>query len=146
MSCISLRSILILFHPHVGFTTRLFPSHFHTKTLYIFFPIRATCLAHLILCLTTRIAFCKQRKSRISSTSNFSPVPCYLLPNTYLNTLSSNNLQLVPFRTAAIELPLFCRIHVIFCWINIVRCYSRTEMKLPGEILGIVCFKPWGVK
>jgi hypothetical protein len=47
-----LRSILILFtNPRLGLPSGLFPSSFHTNILYafLFYPIRATSPAHLIL-------------------------------------------------------------------------------------------------
>jgi len=93
----SWRSILILsFHQPLGLPSGLFPSGFSTKNLYTppLSPIRATCLAHLILLdLITRTILGKQYKSLSSSLCSFlhSPVTTSLLgPNILLNTLFSN--------------------------------------------------------
>ena len=80
----SWRSILILsFHLRLGLPSGLIPSTFPTKNLYttLFYPIRATCLAHLILLdLITRTIFSEQYRSRSFSLCNFLHFPCHLVP------------------------------------------------------------------
>ena len=96
----SWRSILILSsHLPLGHPNELLPSGSPTKTLYtLFFSIRATCHAHLILLdFITRTILGEHYRSLSSSLCSFlqSPVTSSLLgPNILLNTPFSNNLSL----------------------------------------------------
>ena len=93
----SWRSILILSsHLCLGLPSGLFPSGFHTKTLYT--PLPSPIRAHLILldCITHTILG-EQYWSLSSSLCSFlhSPVTSSLLgPNILLNTLFSNTVSL----------------------------------------------------
>jgi hypothetical protein len=97
----SRRSVLILSYPlRLGLPSGLLPSGFPTKTLYTTLPspIRATCLAHLILFyFITRTILGEEYRLFSSSLYNFlhSPVTSSLLgPNILLNTLFSSTLSL----------------------------------------------------
>jgi len=97
----SWRSIVILSsHVRLGLPSGLFPSGFHTKTLYtpLLSPTRATCTAHLIfLDFITRTELGEGWGSFSSSLCSFlySPLTSSLLdPNILLKTLFSNTLNL----------------------------------------------------
>jgi len=98
----SWRSILILYYyVSLGLPSDLFPSGFHTKTLYkpLFYSIRAKRPFHLILLnFITRVIFGEEYRLLSSSLCNFlySSVTSTLLgPNILLNNLFSNTLNLV---------------------------------------------------
>ena len=80
----SWRSILIFCsHRRLGFPSGLFPSGFHTVSLFIplHSPVHAKCFAHLILLgLITPTTFVEQYSSLSSSLCTFSPFPCKLVP------------------------------------------------------------------
>jgi len=104
----SWRSISILSsHLGLGLPNGLFPSGFPTRNLCTHLPSapHATCSAHLILLdFTTRTIFGKGYKQLISPLCNFlhSPVTSFLLgPNTVLNSLFSNTLNLPPSLTVS---------------------------------------------
>ena len=88
-------------HLRLVLPSGLFPSGFTTKILYtpLLSPIRATCLAYLILLdFITRTILGKEYRSLSSSLCSLlhSPVTSSLLgPNTLLNTLFSNALSLL---------------------------------------------------
>jgi len=69
-----LKSILILSSElSLGLSSGLFPSVFPTKTLYtpLFFPIRATCPAHILFEFMTRIILGEEYRSISSSLCSF---------------------------------------------------------------------------
>jgi hypothetical protein len=70
----SWRSILILSsHLRVGLPNGLFPSRFHTKTLYmpLLYTIRATCPSHLCLLDSITWMFCEEYISLSSTLCSF---------------------------------------------------------------------------
>ena len=88
-------------HLRLGLPSSLFPSCFHTKTLYtaLLSPIRATCPTHLtLLYFITRTTLCEQYRSLNSSLCNFlhsllprpskaqilSSTPCSQTPSAYV--------------------------------------------------------------
>ena len=79
----SWKSNLTLFsHLCLGILSGLFPSGFHTKTLYtpLLSPTRATYTAHLIpLDLINWILFGEQYRSLSFSLCSFFPLPCHLV-------------------------------------------------------------------
>jgi hypothetical protein len=97
---IPVRSTLILFtHLCVGLPSGLFPSGFPTNNLYmlLFSPIRATCLAHLIL--LDLIILIILGKSHSSSLCCFPYPPvtwCFLGLNILIGTGFSNTLSVCP--------------------------------------------------
>jgi len=104
----SWRSILILStHLRLGLPIGLFPSAFPIKTLYtpLSSPIRVTCPAHFILLhFITRTILGEEYKSFSSSLCNLlhSPVTSSLLgPNILLNTMFSNTLSFLSFRSVS---------------------------------------------
>jgi hypothetical protein len=97
-------SILILStHLCLGLPSSLFPSGFPTNNLYMFHfsPIRATCLAYLILLdLIILIILVEEYKSRSSSLMQVSPLSRHLIPlwsKFLLISLFSNTLSLCSY-------------------------------------------------
>jgi hypothetical protein len=75
-------ALILSSHLRLGLPSGLFPSGFHTKTLYTSLPtpIRAPCPAHLILLdFITRTLVGEQHIMKLII-MKFSPLPCYLVP------------------------------------------------------------------
>ena len=93
-------NLILSSHLRLGLPSRLFPSGFLTKFLYAprFFPIRASCPAHLILLyFITRITFGEEYRSLRSSLCsfhNFTATSSLLGPNILLSFLFANAFSL----------------------------------------------------
>jgi len=122
-------SLILSSHLRLCLPSLLFPSGFHTKTLYAYFLShnRNTHPAHLILHLISRLAFGQELKSSVSSlckSLHRSVTPSSAGTNTFLGTLFWN--------TPGITITRHLTVH-IFKYYSLIDC----RLKRPNCVANV---------